>query len=262
MAEEHSKIKEIRPAEAKTQPSAPVKSDPEKFWKITTVVLIVLLAFFAFRNTGVGTTTPTGQVVADVPTAAKATTLAPLAADDVVKGSAKAPVTVILYSDPSCPFCGAAAGENQQVIDYLRQRDPSWVAPVPKIIENYVNSGKVKLVFRYFPGHGTGENAMKVMLCANEQGKFWELHDEIFANQDKVEDLDQVKTMARGLGIDITKIDTCLSSKKYDQKIAKDIASGTAAGVQGTPDSFVNGQEVGGAQSFTAFDSAIKAALQ
>src|SRR3989344_3096917 len=81
--------------------------------------------------------------------------------NDITLGKANAPVTIFLYSDPSCPFCAAADGGNQEVIEYLKSNSPSWTAPIPGIIENYVNAGKARLIYRYFPGHGTGEEAMK-----------------------------------------------------------------------------------------------------
>lgn len=259
MSEDFKVTEEKQFSETKPQP---VKKT-EYFWKITTVVLIVILAVVAFRGTpGLtgGATVNTGAEV--TPEAQPSVVKIDLAADDVIKGNAKAPVTMIIYSDPSCPFCGAAAGGNQQVIDYLKQRDPSWVAPLPPIMDTYVKSGQVKVVFRYFPGHGTGETAMKILLCANEQGKFWELHDKVFQNQDVAADEAKVKDLARSVGADVDKINSCLTSKKYDQKIAKDTASGRAIGVQGTPDFFINGKEVGGAQSYSAFQSIIEAALK
>ncbi len=110
-----------------------------------------------------------------------------LAADDPVKGNKDAGVTIIVFSDPSCPFCAAAAGA-PEMVSYMQSRSPSWQPPVPGIMEEYVDTGKVKIVFKYFPGHGSGKTAMKALWCANEQGKFWELHDLVFANQAAISD--------------------------------------------------------------------------
>lgn len=183
----------------------------------------------------------------------EAAVLSEAAADDIVFGDANAPVTVIVYTDLSCPFCAAAAGKNQEVMDYLKSGDPSWTPPIPGIIENYVKAGKAKIVFRYFPGHGTGEKAMKLLLCAGEQGKFWELHDEIFANQELAEDVGKAKELARGIGADIAKINSCLEEGKYDSKLIKDTESGKALGVRGTPAFFINGSKLEGAYSFSQF---------
>lgn len=173
--------------------------------------------------------------------------------NDVVLGEAGAPVTVIVYSDISCPFCAAAAGKNQEVMDYLKSGDASWKPPIPGIIENYVNMGKAKLVYRYFPGHGTAEEATKILFCANEQGKFWELHDEFFANQELIEDAEKAMELAAGVGADIAKINSCLKEGKYDAKIANDMESGKTLGVKGTPAFFINGTKLEGAYSFSQF---------
>ena len=182
--------------------------------------------------------------------------------NDIVFGEANAPVAIFLYSDPSCPFCGAADGGNKEVMDYLKSNSPTWTPPIPGIIENYVNTGKARLIYRYFPGHGTGEEAMKILYCANEQGKFWELHRAISENQSVVADAAKVKGLATGVGADIAKINSCLDSKKYDSKIQSDTSIGTKSGVNGTPAFFVNGTLVSGAQPFSAFKTVIDPLLK
>ncbi|MDD5547627.1 MAG: thioredoxin domain-containing protein [Candidatus Pacebacteria bacterium] len=209
------------------------------------------------KTSGTGGTANIQQVVAG--DAAK------LEKDDPVIGDAKAPVTVIIYSDPSCPFCGAAAGQNKEVMDYLKQRMPTWTAAVPGIMEEYVKTGKVRLAFRYFPGHGKGVEAMKMMLCANDQGKFWEVHDKFFANQPLMENgqNDKLKELMAGMGLDMNKINSCLTSKKYDSKLDKDTASGKALNIQGTPALVINGQKMEeGAQPFAAVKEIIDGLLK
>src|SRR3989344_7581290 len=100
-----------------------------------------------------------------------------------VLGNANAPVTIYEFSDFSCPYCAAAEGYNQPVISSLKARDSSWEAPFPKIVEEYVNTGKVKIVFKYSPGHGTGVPAHLIALALQEQNLFWKFHEEAFANQ-------------------------------------------------------------------------------
>jgi len=181
--------------------------------------------------------------------------------NDVVLGEANAPVTIFLYSDPSCPFCAAADGGNKEVMDYLKSGMPTWTPPIPGIVENYVNSGKVRLVYRYYPGHGTGEEAMKILYCVNEQGKFWELNTAIANNQSVVADAAKVKELASGVGADVSEIDSCLQSGKYNERLAADTALGTKAGVNGTPAFFINKVLISGAQPFSELKKVIDTAL-
>ncbi len=182
--------------------------------------------------------------------------------DDIILGEANAPITIFVYSDPSCPFCAAADGGNKEVLDYLKKNDATWTPPIPGIIDNYVNSGKVKLIYRYYPGHGTGEGAMKILYCANEQGKFWGLHKAIADNQSIVADVVKVKNLASGIGADISKIDKCLESGKYDSKIIADTNKGSQSGVNGTPAFFINKISKSGAQSFSEFKKVIDSLLK
>ncbi len=181
--------------------------------------------------------------------------------DAPVKGVEDAPLTIIEFSDLSCPFCGAAVGKNPDSIKYLKGRDPSWEAPLPGIIKNYVDTGKAKLVFKYFPGHGTGEGAMKLAWCSGEQGKFWEVHDAFFENQDAIEDAEKLKVLAAGAGIDRAKLEECYESGRYDGRLASEANEGRTAGVSGTPTFFINGKRVSGAQSFQAVKQVIEAEL-
>lgn len=226
-------------------------------WKISTGVF-ALLFLATLLNTGLfGDGTATGNAVQEQ-TKADMTVYN----DDVVKGSANAPVTVILYSDPSCPYCAAAAG-GTEMVTYMKQRSSGYEAAVPGILKNYVDSGKVRFVFRYYPGHGKGVEAMKMMLCAEEQGKFWELHDEFFNNQALMEAGDNAALAKLAIGIltDDEAFDACWKSNKYDAKMTTDSQRGIDAGVQGTPAFYVNGMEVSGAQPYSALKSVIDAEL-
>ena len=146
-------------------------------------------------------------------------------------------------------------------MDYLKRGMPTWTPPIPGVIENYVNSGKVRLVYRYYPGHGTGEEAMKILYCVNEQGKFWELNTAIANNQSVVADAAKVKGLASGVGADVSEIDSCLQSGKYNERLAADTALGTKAGVNGTPAFFINKVLISGAQPFSELKKAIDTVL-
>lgn len=231
-------------------------------WKIATGIF-ALLFIATLLNTnifsGTGTTATTQQQAQ--PTAADMT----LYSDDVVRGSADAKVTIIEYSDPSCPYCAAAAGGTQMVA-YMKGNSPNYEPAVPGIMTNYVDTGKARIVFRYFPGHGAGQKAMEALLCANEQGKFWELSDIYFNNQDKnlKDNQSVVVDLAKQVsGLDTTKLDACITTNgaKYEAKMTADAQKGQAMGVQGTPAFFVNGELVSGAQPYSALKTVIDAKL-
>lgn len=164
--------------------------------------------------------------------------------DDAFLGNKDAPVTIIEFSDFQCPFCRRF-----------------WSETLPQIKKEYIDTGKVKFVYRDFPlsFHAGAQPAAEGTECAREQGKFWELHDKIFEEQAKqgsstiqFNKSDVVKWASR-IGLNTGKFNQCLDSGKYKQEVEKDIADGTAAGVTGTPATFINGRLVVGAQPFAAF---------
>lgn len=232
----------------------------ETLWKVTSGVLALVVVVLLINVLG-NNATVTGSAVANQP--AKTNADMTVFSDDVVKGPANAKVTIIVYSDPSCPYCAAAAGGSEMVA-YMQSRG-AYEPAVPGIIKNYVDTGKARIVFRYFPGHGNGADAMKIMLCANEQDKFWTLHDVFFNNQNLMNsgtvDVAGMKKLAVDNGVDSGKLDACLAANKYDAKLAKDTQLGQAAGVGGTPSFAVNGQLVEGAVPFSSFKAAIDSLL-
>ena len=173
--------------------------------------------------------------------------------DDPFLGNEKAKVTVIEFADFECPFCRSM-----------------WRDSLPPIKKEYIDTGKIKFVYRDFPlsFHPGAEPAAEGGNCAREQGKFWELHDKIFQEQDKQGQgtiqfsAQDVKKWAAGIGLDTAKFNACLDSGKYKTEVAKDIADGTAAGVSGTTTTFVNGRSLVGAQPFSAFKTLIDEELK
>ncbi len=178
-------------------------------------------------------------------------------------GDQNAPLTIYEFSDFSCPYCSAAAGYNPEVAQQFLQKNPSWEPAVPNIIKEYVNSGKVKLVFKYFPGHGTGKSAHQVALALNEQNLFWKFHDKAFANQNDVASLTKMKDLAKSLGADMNKLDADLSKNNYyNAQLDEDYAMGLSQKVSGTPTFIINGRLIEGAQPFSSFKSIIDAELK
>jgi len=159
------------------------------------------------------------------------------------KGPDNAPITIITFSDFECPYCSRAAKTAEQVMNAY--------------------AGKVRLVFRDYPlpFHDKAQKAAEAGKCANEQGKFWQMHDWMFEHQDKL-GVEQLKEGAKGLGIDAAKFDACLDSDKYAQAVKDDLKAGQDAGVNGTPAFFVNGKLLSGAQPLEAFKASIDAELE
>jgi protein-disulfide isomerase len=154
------------------------------------------------------------------------------------RGPNDAKVTIVEFSDFQCPYCGAAFG----TVDQLMQQ----------------YAGKVKLVFRQFPLpiHPNAEKAAEASLCAADQGKFWEMHDMLFKNQKKL-DLSDIKTYAASAGLDGTKFSQCLDSGEKKKQVDADLEAGQAAGVNGTPAFFINGVFLNGAMPIEEFKKII-----
>lgn len=222
----------------------------------TGVVVVVLLIALLTNGFGLfsGKNNVTGGAIIETPI--------PLAIENSpVLGKGEAPITVYIFSDFACPYCGAAAGQNLQVISQLTANNPGWTAPVSGLIENEVKEGKVKLVFKYFPGHGGGSAAHQVALALNEQGLFWKFHDLAFANQADTNSMQKMKELAEQLGADMTKLDEDLQNNNYQAQLQREYQMGSSNGVQGTPSFFINGQLVSGAQPYSTLKQLIDSQL-
>jgi len=165
--------------------------------------------------------------------------------DDPMKGDPNAPVTIIEFSEFQCPFCKKYIDET-----YFQ------------IIKNYVDTGKVRYVFRDFPlsFHEFARPAAMAAECAHEQGKFWEYHDLLFTNQAELSEAN-FKKWATELKLNTVQFNTCLDTEKYSDEVAADQAEGQSYGVSGTPAFFINGQIISGAQPYSVFQQAIEQAL-
>jgi len=173
--------------------------------------------------------------------------------DDPVRGDSNAPVTIIEFSDFQCPFCRKFFDET-----------------LGQVEEIYIKTGKAKLVYRDFPlpFHPMAQKSAEAAECADDQGKFWEMHDKIFVEQSKQGSgtiqysLDDVKRWAGEIGLNANQFNECVDSGKYSEEVKKDLADGNAAGVSGTPSFFINGKILVGAQPFSAFEQVIEAELK
>ncbi|HYO54424.1 thioredoxin domain-containing protein [Archangium sp.] len=166
-----------------------------------------------------------------------------VAATGAAKGPENAPITIVEFSDFQCPFCSKA------------------IQTVEDVLKAYPN--QVRLVFRHFPleFHKQAPKASEAALCAHDQGKFWEYHDTLFANQKALE-VPALKGYAKQLGLDTAKFDKCLDSGEKASIVSADMADGQKVGVNGTPAFFINGVLLSGAQPFEEFKSVIDSELQ
>ncbi|MEK6875517.1 MAG: thioredoxin domain-containing protein [Nanoarchaeota archaeon] len=161
--------------------------------------------------------------------------------DDAVKGDDNAPVIMVEFSDYECPYCG-------------RHFEQTY----SQIIQEYVDTGKVKLVFRDFPlsFHPNAQKAAEAAECAGEQNKYWEMHDKLFENQQALSVKD-LKQYAKEIGLNTAKFNSCLDSGEMASEVSKDMQDGQAAGISGTPGFIINGQLASGAQPFSVFKQII-----
>jgi protein-disulfide isomerase len=154
-------------------------------------------------------------------------------------GRASAPVTLIEFSDFQCPFC-------QRVAPTLK-----------KLRETY--GDKVRIVWKDFPLtqiHPQAFKAGEAAHCAGDQGKYWEYHDRLFANQELLQ-LDDLKKHATELGLDAAAFNACLDGSKYGERVRDGVAQGTRLGVNSTPTVYINGRMLSGAQPYETFVSVI-----
>lgn len=165
--------------------------------------------------------------------------------DDPFKGAPDAPVTIIEFSDYECPYCAA----------FFRNT-------LPELEEKYINAGKVKFVYRDFPipSHKNAQTAAEAAQCAGDEGKYWEMHDKIFENQEMM-DKNNLVGHAASLGLKTDDFNLCLKDGKYADEVKNDFRDGTKAGVEGTPTFFINGRKVVGAQPFSVFEKIIEEEL-
>lgn len=192
---------------------------------------------------GANVNTNTNTAPAPTPAAADVSKLAPVLAQAQSTGPANAEVTLIEVSDFQCPYC---------------QRH---VATMDQIMKDY--AGKVRRIWINFPLtsiHPYAQKAAEAAECAGEQGKFWEMHDKIFTNQSAIT-VDDLKGYAKDLGLDTSKFSSCLDDGKSALKIQQQMAAVQAAGITGTPGTFVNGELVKGAYPFDTFKQIIDAEL-
>jgi len=154
------------------------------------------------------------------------------------RGPVGAPIEMIEFSDFQCPYCLKANPTVTQVLNAYGDR--------------------IRFVYRNYPlpNHPDARPAAEAAQCANEQGKFWPYHDQLFARAGRLSSGD-LKSAAVDTGLDVSQFESCVTARKYKAEVDADIAAGEAAGVDGTPAFFINGRALTGAQPLEAFKQII-----
>jgi protein-disulfide isomerase len=262
---------------------------PKINYGVVMVVLLVAASFLIGRLSAQVEYLKGGGAVAAAPTTAPAqqqqkapeVTLDQVKAlfdknKNIVFGDKNKKLLFVEFSDPSCPYCHVAAGLNGSLNKQVGTQftlvadGGSYVAPVPEM-KKLVDSGKAGFVWMYANGHGNGELASKALYCANEKGKFWQVHD-LLMTQGGYDLLNNVvkndKAKAGELAqfvqsaMNANDLKNCLESGKYDDRIAGDMSVAQAMGFSGTPHFLVNTTPFVGAYSFKDMQTAVDAALK
>ncbi|PIR69342.1 MAG: hypothetical protein COU47_03150 [Candidatus Niyogibacteria bacterium CG10_big_fil_rev_8_21_14_0_10_46_36] len=166
--------------------------------------------------------------------------------DDYILGNPDAPVTFFEFGDFECPFCAKFHAEAWQ-----------------DIVANYVDTGKVRVIWRHFPLnsiHPLAQPAAEASECAGEQGKFWEYHDGVYETPSLT--ASALISVGQDIGLDMNAFQACLEAGTYSQKVADDFDLGRKVNVTGTPTFFINGNPIIGALPFSDFEPVIEQELR
>lgn len=212
---------------------------------IIIIVLVVIIAGLAYSKWG-GGFLPSGDKSENNGTSSNIDTS--FSGGDIVLGKQDAPVTIIEYYSYFCGYCKLFDEETK-----------------PKLIKDYIGPGKVKLVFRSFPPIELGAS----VLCANDQGKFLEYHNELFAKASELEQADDLKKLAENIDLDTGEFNQCFDSGKYadqsenwyNQANADFEKAGVPEDQRGTPAFFINGELLFGALPYDDFVEVIERKL-
>ena len=213
-------------------------------------VSVIVGAFILKGDFGSGTPSQVAQTGSGAPVAGAQVKIADRS-DEPVFGSKTAPVTIYEFGDFQCPFC---KNFYQQSYNDIKTK--------------YIDTGKVKFIFRHFPLtniHVNAEISSEAAECANRQGQF-EAYYNVLYTQGQADgtglDSASLKKYASQIGLNTTQFNQCLDNHETQAVVAADTAEGTKAGVNGTPTFYINGTAIVGAQPVTVFEQAIDAALK
>ena len=172
--------------------------------------------------------------------------------DDPVLGDDNAKVTIIEFGDYQCPFCRSF-----------------WKDTLPRIKKEYIDTGKVRLVFRDFPqaDHRQAVAAAIAAECADDQDRYWDYHDKLFREQDRRGSgvinfgANDLKRWATEIGLDAKAFDECVDAARHKDEVAADTKAIVDLGITGTPLFFINGRALLGAYPYERFQRVIEEEL-
>lgn len=216
------------------------------FYIVVIVVLILIIAAFAYNQwgkkflPGLKDANESGEIK-NIKTE--------IFKDDIIIGNANAPVKIIEYYSYLCGYCKTFEDETK-----------------PRIMEDYITTGKAKFILRPFPPYELGQ----AVLCAKEQDKFLEYHNYLFKNAANIQQVEDLKTFAKEVGLDESKFNECYDSGKYKSRAEEWYNQGTSdmekanilSEQRGTPAFFINGEPIIGAQPYEKFVEVIERKLK
>lgn len=167
-------------------------------------------------------------------------------ADPLAMGDVDAPVVMVNYSDFQCPYCGKFARDSQ-----------------PELVKDYVDEGILRIEWRDFPYFGDESKVSAVAArAAAEQDKFWEFHDEMYADQPEMNsgkiDTEYLTDIAEDIDLDVDQFKADLESDEFQDQVEEDFTEGQQIGVTGTPTFVINGTQIVGAQPLNTFTDVIE----
>ena len=244
MAEKRSK-RRIRGTSSRSQDEGKGQFGTKSYGLLLGVIALVVIAVSAFaifelENRG---TTTQSQSSQPVPTNPEEVSM------DKSIGPTDAPVVVVEYGDYQCPYCKQFAENTER-----------------QLKETYVDTGQVRFVFRHLAFLGPESLlAAQAAECANEQDRFWDYHDKLFAEQAAENsgafNQDNLKRFANELGLDSEQFNQCLDSNEYQAKVEQEVAQAQRLGIRSTPTVFVNGQMIENGSVYQVLQTAIEQAL-
>ena len=211
-------------------------------WTVGTIILSILFVIYLVTGGfGLGKDNASG-----IPIKVNANNFTD---DDPILGDKNAKLTIVEFSDYQCPSC-----------------EKFWSKILPQLKLQYINTGKVKLVYRDLPLesiHPNARSAAEAANCAGEQSKYFEFHDKLFENQQEWASvgIPSFNKYAQEIGLDVNKFSDCINSKKYKDEITNDLRDAASVGARGTPYFIIGNQTVVGAQPFSNFQAIIESQL-